>query len=60
MARCGVDRIDDLCAGTAAAASIGPGDPDKDSVGIIQDFLTSHGQEDCPLWLARVMAPLAR
>lgn len=48
MARCGVDRIDDLCAGTAAAASIGPGDPDKDSVGIIQDFLTSHGHRGLP------------
>ena len=48
MARCGIDRIDNLCAGTASAAPIAPGDPDKESVGVIQDFLTAHGQRGLP------------
>lgn len=48
MARCGVDRIDNLFAGATATASIAPGDPDRESVAIIQDFLTSHGHRGLP------------
>lgn len=48
MARCGIARIDDLCAGTASALPIGPGDADKESIGVIQDFLTSHGHRGLP------------
>lgn len=52
MARCGLDRIDDLCAGTASAVAIGPGEHDKESVGVIQDFLTAHGHRGLPNLLA--------
>ena len=52
MARCGLDRIDDLCAGTASAVAIGPGDNDKESVGVVQDFLTAHGHRGLPNLLA--------
>jgi hypothetical protein len=48
MALCGISRIDDLHAGTAAAIPIGPGDPDKQSVGLIQDLLTGQGQKGLP------------
>lgn len=48
MAWCGVDRIDNLFAGATATASIAPGDPDRESVAIIQDLLTSHGHRGLP------------
>jgi len=45
MAQCGIPRIDELIAGTGSAAPIGPGDSDRDSVGLIQDLLTGQGQK---------------
>ena len=60
MARCGIDRIDNLCAGTASAAPIAPGDPDKESVGVIQDFLTAHGQRGLPNLVGPGYGPLVR
>lgn len=47
MARCGIARIDDLNAG-AAASPIGPGDGDRESVGVIQSLLAGHGQKRLP------------
>jgi hypothetical protein len=47
MARCGITRIDDLNAG-AAASPIGPGDADRESVGVIQSLLACHGQKGLP------------
>lgn len=48
MALCGISRIDDLLAGAAGASPIGPGDPDNQSVGVIQSLLTGHGQKGLP------------
>ncbi len=48
MARCGISRIDDLNAGAATATPIGPGDPDKESVGLIQNLLAGQGQSGLP------------
>jgi hypothetical protein len=48
MALCGISRIDDLNAGAAGADPIGPGDPDKESVGVLQDLLTGQGQKGLP------------
>jgi peptidoglycan hydrolase-like protein with peptidoglycan-binding domain len=48
MAVCGISRIDDLNAGVATATPIGPGDPDKESVGLIQNLLTGQGQSGLP------------
>jgi hypothetical protein len=48
MALCGISRIDDLNTGAAAANPIGLGDPDKESVGAIQDLLTGQGQKGLP------------
>jgi peptidoglycan hydrolase-like protein with peptidoglycan-binding domain len=48
MASCGVHRIDDMNHGLAPAQVIGPGDSDRDSVGVIQDFLTGHGMRGLP------------
>jgi hypothetical protein len=48
MALCGISRIDDLNAGTSAASPIGPGDPDQESVGVIQNLLTGQGQRGLP------------
>jgi len=48
MASCGIKRIDDMRTGLASAQAIGPGDPDRESVGVIQDFLTGHGLRDLP------------
>lgn len=48
MASCGIQRIDDMNSGLASAAPIGPGDPDRDSVGVIQDFLAGHGITGMP------------
>ena len=48
MALCGISRIDDLNAGVATASPIGPGDPDRQSVGLIQDLLSGQGQKNLP------------
>ena len=48
MALSGISRIDDLNAGTASATSIAPGDPDIESVGLIQNLLTGQGQKGLP------------
>jgi peptidoglycan hydrolase-like protein with peptidoglycan-binding domain len=46
MALCGIQRIDDLNAG--AGTTIGPGDSDKDSVGLVQQMLAGMGQPGLP------------
>ena len=46
MALCGIPRIDDLNAG--AGTAIGPSDPDKDSVGLVQQMLAGMGQPGLP------------
>jgi hypothetical protein len=43
MALCGIPRIDNLNVGAASAKAIGPGDPDRESVGVIQGLLAGHG-----------------
>jgi hypothetical protein len=48
MALCGISRIDDLNSAAATASPIIPGDPDVESVGVIQDLLTGHGQKGLP------------
>jgi hypothetical protein len=48
MASCGVQRIDDMHGGLASAQAVGPADPDRDSVGVIQDFLTGQGMPGLP------------
>ncbi len=48
MALCGIARIDDLMAGAASATSIGAGDPDKESVQVIQSLLTGQGEKNLP------------
>jgi peptidoglycan hydrolase-like protein with peptidoglycan-binding domain len=48
MARSGLARIDGLFEGAAGAQPVGPGDPDKESVGAIQDLLRGHGQPFMP------------
>lgn len=48
MALCGISRIDDLNAGAAAVSPIGPGDPDNESVAVIQNLLTGQGQKGLP------------
>jgi hypothetical protein len=40
MAQCGIARIDNLNTGVSGTAPIVPGDPDRESVGAIQDLLT--------------------
>ena len=54
MALCGVSRVDDLNAGAATASPIVPGDPDVESVGVIQDLLTGQGQKGLPNLLSPV------
>jgi peptidoglycan hydrolase-like protein with peptidoglycan-binding domain len=53
MALCGISRIDDLNAGAASAVPIGPGDPDRESVGIIQSLLAGQGQQGLPSLLSQ-------
>jgi peptidoglycan hydrolase-like protein with peptidoglycan-binding domain len=48
MAKSGLTRIDRLFEGVMATDPIGPGDPDKESVGAIQDLLHGHGQPSLP------------
>src|ERR1700740_2804521 len=48
MALCGISRIDDLNSGAAGAAAIGPGDSDKDSVGLLQQMLAGLGSPGLP------------
>ena len=48
MALSGIARIDDLMAGVASATAIGTGDPDKETVQIIQSLLTGQGQKGLP------------
>jgi hypothetical protein len=48
MALCGIPRIDDLNQGTAGATTIGPGDPDTETVGVIQGMLIGQGQRGLP------------
>jgi len=43
MARSGINRIDGLLEGDAAMSLIGPADPDRESVGAVQDLLRGHG-----------------
>ncbi len=52
MALSGISRIDDLNAGVPTATPIGPGDPDKQSVGLIQDLLSGQGQKNLPSLLS--------
>lgn len=47
MALSGIPQIDELLAGSGSAA-IGPGDPDRDSVGLVQDLLAGQGQRGLP------------
>ena len=53
MALCGIPRIDDLNSGAATAVPIGPGDADKDSVGLVQQMLAGLGQPGLPNLLSR-------
>jgi len=48
MALCGIPRIDDLNSGAATAISIGAGDSDKDSVGLVQQMLAGMGLPGLP------------
>jgi hypothetical protein len=48
MAPCGIPRIDDLNTGTATATAIGPGDPDRQSVQVIQSLLSGQGTSGMP------------
>jgi len=48
MALCGIPRIDDLNQGAAGATTIGPGDPDTETVGVIQGMLIGQGQRGLP------------
>jgi len=48
MALCGIPRIDDLNSAAASAVPIGAGDPDRDSVGLIQQMLAGVGQAGLP------------
>lgn len=48
MALCGIPRIDDLNQAAAGATAIGPGDPDTESVGLIQGMLIGQGQKGLP------------
>ena len=48
MAKCGIRSIDDLNAGTASIAPIGPHDPDTEAVGVIQSLLAGQGQKGLP------------
>src|SRR5262245_16824398 len=47
MARTGIARIDQLLDGQRVEP-IGPGDPDQEAVGVIQDLLIGHGFRDLP------------
>jgi hypothetical protein len=47
MAQTGIPRIDQLFSGQAAAP-IAAGEPDRDAVGVIQDFLRGHGFSELP------------
>ncbi len=47
MANCGIQRIDSLLGG-AGASPIVMGDPDRDAVGVVQDFLTIQGFKGLP------------
>jgi peptidoglycan hydrolase-like protein with peptidoglycan-binding domain len=44
----GIERIDNLLANTRAALPVGPGDPDRDAVGLIQDLLIGFGNKSLP------------
>jgi hypothetical protein len=48
MASCGIKRIDDMNAGLLSTAPIGFGDTDRDSVGVVQDFLAGQGHRGLP------------
>jgi len=48
LAQCGIDRIDGLFAGRADASPISEGDPDRQSVGVVQDLLAGQGQRGLP------------
>lgn len=48
MAKTGISRIDNLLAGVAGAAPVGPGDTDRDVVGAIQDLLIGLGNRQLP------------
>jgi peptidoglycan hydrolase-like protein with peptidoglycan-binding domain len=48
MALCGIPQIDDLNQGAAGATAIGPGDPDTETVGLIQGMLIGQGQRGLP------------
>jgi hypothetical protein len=48
VAKCGIERIDNLNAGVAPCAPIGPRDHDAESVGVIQSLLAGHGQKGLP------------
>src|SRR5262249_13673333 len=48
MAPCGIPRIDELNSGAVSAAPIGPGDTDRDAVGLVQQMLTGQGQKGLP------------
>jgi len=48
MALCGIVRIDDLYGSAVSANPIGPGDPDKAAVQVIQSLLAGQGQQDLP------------
>jgi peptidoglycan hydrolase-like protein with peptidoglycan-binding domain len=47
VAPCGIDRVDDLLAGNASVP-LKPGDKDRQSVAVVQDLLTGHGQRGLP------------
>ncbi len=48
MALSGLTRIDGLFGGAPTAQPVAPGDPDRESVGAIQDLLRGHGQTTMP------------
>ena len=48
MAKSGLPRIDGLFEGAPVVAPVGPGEPDKESVGASQDLLRGQGQPFMP------------
>jgi peptidoglycan hydrolase-like protein with peptidoglycan-binding domain len=48
VAKCGIQRIDDLNSGSGSPVPIGPHDSDTESVGVIQTLLAGQGQKGLP------------
>lgn len=48
MAVCGISRIDDLNRGAAGVIPLGPGEDDRESVGVVQQMLAGMGLRGLP------------